>query len=58
MAESILDRFEKSSKAEQVDNSRKDITPLSDERTSDDKALNKARRGVIDTTRYSDTVRR
>lgn len=58
MAESILDRFENSSKAEQIDNARRGQEPITQDKLPDDELLNRARKGAVDTNRYSDRPRR
>lgn len=55
---SLADRFENSDKAEQIDTQRRGLRPISNNRIEDERALERARKGPIDTTKYSDSVTR
>lgn len=57
MAQSLINIYENSGKSDQVDQT-KDKDPISTEKLRDKSKLEQARRGRVDTTKYSDTVER
>lgn len=57
MANSLIQIFNNSDKVEQIDTT-KTKNPISDTKLRDEQKLEQARRGAVDTTKYSDTVER